>query len=69
MRTFTLEIQMENAAFDDAPEIELATILRDIAIRIEDQGVDFFTVRRRRSQSWAAVDTNGNTVGDFRVLK
>lgn len=72
MRTFTLEIHMENDAFDgeDAASDELVFILRDVAERVEDQGVAQFTVRKgQRSQSWSAVDTNGNSVGAFRILE
>lgn len=69
MRTFHLEVHMDNAAFENSPETELADILRDVAGRIEDQGVDLFTIHRNdRSNTWSAVDTNGNSVGEFRIF-
>ena len=51
---FKIEIEMRNAAFDDLPGEEIASILRDLALRCS-------------AGNWAACgllrDHNGNTVG------
>ena len=54
-RKFTVNIRCDNAAFDDAPESEIARILRDIADKLESDGASGFfeTIR----------DINGNDVG------
>ena len=52
----TLEISMENAAFDDSPLAEAARILREAAGML-DTGADNGKLR----------DVNGNTVGFFEV--
>jgi hypothetical protein len=52
-------INMENAAFDDAPASELARILRDTAKRIQENGDGEITLR----------DINGNTVGYFTIVR
>ena len=50
---FYLNIETDNAAFtDDAPEAEIARILRRIAERVE-----------RGEQSGDIMDVNGNRVG------
>ena len=55
MAEFGMEItDMGNAAFADRPECEVASILRDVANRIE-QGTTHGVCR----------DSNGNTVGNF----
>jgi hypothetical protein len=55
---FKLEIECDNEAFTDCPEIEVARILRDAAKRVEMQsGLDYSTSLLR--------DANGNTVGHF----
>lgn len=54
---FYVEIECNNAAFGPPmgePEIELARILRDLAIRLEGGDV-----------SGRLRDVNGNTVGSF----
>ncbi len=52
-----LSIELGNAAFEDGPvEFEVARILRDLADKLESNGLDGeFSVR----------DINGNTVGQF----
>jgi hypothetical protein len=52
----TIEIEMNNAAFTDAPAYELARILRRLADHVDDGGV--CTPLR---------DSNGNTVGQFNL--
>ena len=52
-----ISITMNNAAFDDEPEIELARILRDLAARVE-RGYDQVNLR----------DANGNKVGEFKIV-
>lgn len=50
----TISIDCDNAAFEDSgPENELARILRDLAARLERDGMNPVTLR----------DINGNTVG------
>ena len=72
-RTFTLTVDMDSALFGGAPETELGYVLRDIIERVKDQGTETFVVKARRPRqsrrSWAAVDSQGNTVGEFRILE
>lgn len=56
MSTMTIEIEMNNAAFEDAPEREVARILRELADRVEVRGVGSVDEVRLR-------DINGNSVG------
>ncbi|MCX7271609.1 MAG: hypothetical protein NTV19_00010 [Burkholderiales bacterium] len=49
-----VQIETGNAAFDDSPATEIARILRDLARRFEEGGVDSEAVLR---------DINGNKVG------
>ena len=57
----TLEIKMDNAAFDnDAPGIEAARILREAAERLEEFGSDDF---------FFLMDYNGNKVGELEVTE
>lgn len=53
MAKFKLEINTDNAAFGDNPEIELSRLLSELA---ED-------VEQRKLKSYTLVDYNGNTVG------
>lgn len=48
-----IEIKCDNAAFEDAPEHEVARILREAAQRIEGGGLSCFPL----------FDYNGNKVG------
>lgn len=59
---FTLEIDMENAAFGDDPAAEVIRILRDCATRIErgDDGSDHCTLN---GTVMVLCDINGNRVG------
>ena len=52
-----IEIRMENAAFEDAPDQEVARILRDLAQRID--GHPHFSP----GHDQALRDANGNEVG------
>ncbi len=49
---FSLEIECDNAAFEDEPATEIGRILREAAKRVEDGNIDF-----------PLRDINGNTVG------
>lgn len=49
-----IEFETDNAAFDDAPEIEAARILRDLADKLESHG-HYLSMNVR--------DVNGNTIG------
>ena len=55
--TFTMQVRMDNAAFEDAPGLELARILEGVARRIEESGRGFGRV----------LDLLGNDVGWFKV--
>lgn len=57
MPRWTLELEISNAAFDDAPATEIARLLRETAARVEDGEGAFERCRLR--------DYNGNTVGSF----
>lgn len=54
---FRLHIRCENAAFEDFPEGELATILRAVADRLEQENGVFDTCRN-------LYDANGNEAGN-----
>lgn len=54
----TIKIQMDNAAFEDSWQHELARILRDLAKHIESG-----------DESRRLMDTNGNHVGDFKTVR
>jgi len=58
--TFTIEIQMDNAAFEDGGGVEVANILRELAGRIDG-------VTLREGNSFRLSDTNGNRVGEAMV--
>jgi len=53
---FTCTINMDNAAFGDAPEFELTDILTKIIHKIRDGYVEGFN-----------LDTNGNKVGKWEI--
>lgn len=55
---FRLTIETVNAAFDDAPASEIARILRDLADKLERDGVPM-----DGRENWRLRDVNGNTVG------
>ncbi len=55
-----LQIQMDNAAFEDMPGVELARILRDAARKVE--GAELGECGR-----FALLDLNGNKVGSVIV--
>lgn len=57
-----ITIDMDNAAFEDAPGEELARILRDLANEIR-RGGDWIDVGPDGNGYRALVDANGNTVG------
>ena len=54
--TFTCEIRMDNAAFDDEPATELARIVKLVATAIEQGHI-----------AYTCYDINGNTVGHWAV--
>ncbi len=57
---FKLEFATDNAAFESAPESEVARILREIADRIEGAGS-----ARGLTIGGKVADENGNTVGKW----
>lgn len=54
----SLSIELGNAAFDDAPGVEIARILREVSGKVRD-GIRYFSI----------LDVNGNTVGNFEWKK
>lgn len=56
---FLLEVKMDNAAFDEEPQWELARILRGVADDVTDRG----------RFDMALYDINGNAVGRARMLE
>lgn len=59
MERLTIRLNLENAAFDDAPMTEAARILRELADDLERGEITAGTRLR---------DSNGNTVGDCRLV-
>lgn len=68
---FLLEMKTDNAAFDTLDEdeqfqgvdgAEVATILRDLADRIDD-------TRLAKGRTGSLADSNGNTVGSWKMTK
>ena len=55
-KTFSLQIHMDNAAFDDEPATEAKRIINQVANRV-GQG-------ETEGKVW---DINGNTVGSFAI--
>lgn len=53
---FTLEIECDNAAFDDDATVEIARILRKLAKEMTG-GAEYF------ESHWTLRDVNGNRVG------
>ncbi len=56
----TIVLNMDNAAFEDAPGIELARILRKLADDVENNGPENANDRLH--------DINGNSIGEFRFF-
>jgi hypothetical protein len=54
----TIEIQIDNAAFEECPASELVRILEETIKRIK-AGYDYV----------ALMDINGNKVGEFKIEK
>ena len=60
MSTVEISIETNNAAFEDeGMATEIGRILRELADRIESEGIDHLILR----------DINGNRVGDFDIHK
>ena len=59
MQTFTLSFDTVNAAFVEAPQQEVARILRRVASEVE-WGMDGYN---------AILDVNGNTVGNWQWIE
>lgn len=56
MENFSLTIETVNAAFEDNAAAEIARILRQLAQRLEDDGME-------SGQEFVLCDLNGNKVG------
>ena len=56
---FTIKIETDGAAFDWCPGLELATILRKLADRVETHSYP-------GAAAGNLLDHNGNTVGEWR---
>lgn len=61
MAKITIEIDLDNAAFDDAPMSEAARIIGKLARRIEREGAPC------RGDTYREHDYNGNEVAILRV--
>lgn len=55
---FTVDFACDNAAFDDHPATEIASILRELATRVED-GETYLPI----------FDANGNRIGRADVVE
>ena len=53
MATFKVEINTDNAAFGDSPELELSRILSELSFDVAENPLEVITLK----------DENGNTVG------
>lgn len=56
---FSLTIDCGNAAFDETPASEVARILRELAHRLEQDGV----LSSEHGNAFRLFDSNGNRVG------
>ena len=61
MSKFKVEIDIDNAAFEDSSEV--SRILRDLADRVEVQVVEGEVTVNRTADHVVLRDVNGNTVG------
>lgn len=59
MRTFSVTVETDNAAFDGRPCRELARILREVAKRVESE-------ESPAPFSFSIRDVNGNRCGEVR---
>lgn len=66
MRTLTLNIELENDAFAEAPNVEAARILRELATLIADSGD---TLTFEPCTLCHLRDINGNKVGTAQVVE
>lgn len=57
MKCVKLKIEMENQAFSEEPNYEVSRILKELADKIENRGIDTYVLH----------DINGNSVGEFEV--
>jgi hypothetical protein len=55
-----ITIECNNAAFENAPEVETARILRELARKVEQLGLN---------DNIPIIDMNGNKVGKLEVEK
>ena len=60
MENFTLNIETVNAAFDNGSTEEIARILRQLAQRLENEGME-------AGQEFVLRDANGNKVGSAKA--
>lgn len=62
MSVFKVEFEMLNAAFEEYPETEICRILRNIAYKIEQNGI-------LHEYHWfqTILDSNGNDVGRWAI--
>lgn len=51
-------VNMDNAAFEFEPQVELAGILLNVAVKLEQTPY---------VREWSLRDTNGNTVGTMEI--
>ena len=58
MKKFTMEVELENAAFDGNPRTELSVILADVIVRVV----------KSENVVGTCMDSNGNTVGGWKIV-
>lgn len=58
MSTFTVRFDTDNAAFDECGGMEVASVLRDVADRVQSRD-------REPIHPTPILDVNGNRVGSF----
>ena len=58
--TYIIDINIDNSAFGDTPEIELSEILSNLSVRIESEGI---------KNKINLYDYNGNYVGQAKLIK
>lgn len=57
MKCAKLKIEMENQAFSEDANYEVSRILKELADKIENRGIDTYVLH----------DINGNNVGEFEI--
>jgi hypothetical protein len=53
-----MEVELENAAFDGDPRIELSVILADVIVKVV----------KSENVVGTCMDSNGNTIGGWKIV-